>query len=70
MATLGVQQGDVIEQVNRHAVATPEEAAHEFDAVKNASGPDKSVLLLINRHGVNQYVAMTVEQNGGAGNNG
>jgi serine protease Do len=70
LATLGIQQGDVIEQVNRHAVATPEEAAHEFDAVKNASGPDKSVLLLINRHGVNQYVAMTVEQNGGAGNNG
>ncbi len=66
LATLGIEQGDVIEQVNRHAVATPEEAAHEFDAVKSESGPEKSVLLLINRHGVNQYVAMTVEQNGGA----
>ncbi len=65
LATLGIEQGDVIEQVNRHPVATPEEAAHEFGAVKNETGPEKSVLLLINRHGVNQYVAMTVEQNGG-----
>ncbi len=67
LATLGIEQGDVIEQVNRHPVTTPEEAAHEFDAVKNETGPNKSVLLLINRHGINQYVAMTVEQNGGNG---
>ncbi|HUK59451.1 MAG TPA: PDZ domain-containing protein, partial [Stellaceae bacterium] len=67
LTTLGIQQGDVIEQVNRHPVATPEEAAHAFDSVKNEAGPDKSVMLLINRHGINQYVAMTVEQNGGNG---
>ncbi len=68
LATLGIQQGDVIEQVNRHDVATPEEAAHEFAAVKSETGAQKSVLLLINRHGVNQFVAMTVEQSGNGGN--
>ena len=67
LTTLGIQQGDVIEQVNRHPVATQDEAAHAFDSVKNEAGPDKSVMLLINRHGINQYVAMTVEQNGGNG---
>jgi serine protease Do len=67
LATLGIEQGDVIEQVNRHPVATPEEAAHQFDAVKRENGPEKSVLLLINRHGINQYVAMSVEENGGNG---
>ena len=28
-------------------------------------GKERSVLLLINRHGVNQYVAMTVEEGNG-----
>jgi serine protease Do len=67
LATLGVQEGDVIEAINRDKVATPEEAAKRFDQVKTEKGDNKSVLLLINRHGVNQYVAMSVEANGGNG---
>ncbi|HUB96778.1 MAG TPA: PDZ domain-containing protein, partial [Stellaceae bacterium] len=68
LASLGVQEGDVIEAINRQSVDTPEAAAHEFDQVKNEKSADKSVLLLINRHGINQYVAMSVEENGGGGN--
>jgi serine protease Do len=69
LASLGIQQGDVIEQVNRHPVTSPEEAVHDLDAVSKEKGPDRNVMLLINRHGINQYVAMTVDQNG-AGNSG
>jgi serine protease Do len=69
LASLGIQQGDVIEQVNRHPVTSPEEAAHDLDAVSKEKGSDRNVMLLINRQGINQYVAMTVEQNG-AGKNG
>jgi serine protease Do len=68
LAALGVQQDDVIEAINQHPVKTPEEAAHQFAQVTSEKGNDRSVLLLLNRHGINQYVAMTVQQsNGGNG---
>ncbi len=63
--SLGVERGDVIEAINRHPAATPEEAAHQLDQVQHEKGDNRSVLLLLNRHGVNQYVAMTVQAGNG-----
>ncbi|HXP29953.1 MAG TPA: DegQ family serine endoprotease [Stellaceae bacterium] len=61
LAALGVQPGDVIEQINQQPVRTPKEAADKLQAVRNAKGGNKTVLLLLNRHGVNQYLALSVE---------
>ena len=63
LGAVGVQPGDVIVSINRKAVATPHEAIHELETAQEAKGPSKTILLLINRHGVNEYVALTV-QNG------
>jgi len=63
LGAIGVQPGDVIVSINRKPVSTPREAVHEFEAAQKAKGPSQTLLLLINRHGVNEYVALTV-QNG------
>jgi S1-C subfamily serine protease len=52
-ADAGLQAGDIIEQVNRHAVQTVEELRA---AVKDAG--EKPVLLLINRHGADIFVTV------------
>jgi serine protease Do len=65
LAQLGVTRGDVIEGINRQAVTSPEDATQKLDAAGKQK--DADVLLLINRHGINQYIAMTLEQNGGNG---
>ena len=64
LAEIGVQQGDVIQAINHVAVATPEEAAKELAKVPKEKGSSRSLLLLLNRHGINQYVAMTVQEGG------
>jgi hypothetical protein len=48
-------------------VATPAEATAALDQVAKEKGGDRSVLLLLNRHGINEYVAMTVEDSNGNG---
>ena len=63
LGAIGVQPGDVIVSINRKAVETPREAIHELESAQQAKGASQTVLLLINRHGVNEYVALTV-QNG------
>jgi serine protease Do len=65
LAALGVQQGDVIEAINSDKVATPAEAASRLAQVSKERGSERTVLILLNRHGVNQYVAMTVHENSG-----
>jgi serine protease Do len=65
LAQLGVERGDVIQAINQQPVTTPKEAAQKLRQVRDEKGPQKQVLLLLNRHGVNQYVAMTVEGQGG-----
>ncbi len=65
LAQSGVTRGDVIEGINREAVTSPEDAAQKFAAATKQK--DSDVLLLINRHGVNQFVAMTLPPNGGNG---
>jgi serine protease Do len=63
LAQLGVTRGDVIEAINRAPATSPEEAAKQLAA----AGKEANVLLLINRRGVNEYVAMTLDHGGGNG---
>jgi serine protease Do len=60
MAQAGVQPGDVIEQVNQQPVMTPDQAQAKLEQAKG------NVLLLVNRHGVSQYMALSTnnEANG------
>jgi serine protease Do len=69
LAELGLERGDVIENINQHPVTTPEEAAAQLAQVQHEQRNDKQLLLLVNRHGINQYVAITV-RNGMSGQNG
>ncbi|MGO8914877.1 MAG: DegQ family serine endoprotease [Stellaceae bacterium] len=59
LAELGIQPGDVIEQVNQEAVTTPQRAE---EMLKQAQSAKKNVLLLINRHGTNQYLALSMSK--------
>jgi serine protease Do len=59
LADLGLQRGDVIESVNQKAVTTPSEVVSALENAKNAKG-DRNVLFLLNRNGVNQYVALSL----------
>ncbi|MDE2166361.1 MAG: DegQ family serine endoprotease [Alphaproteobacteria bacterium] len=65
LAAVGVQPGDVIEQINQKPVYTPKEAMERLETARKQRGPNKTLLLLLNRQGVNEYVALSVE-NGGA----
>ena len=58
---LGIQPGDVIQSIDQKPVTTPEEAAAEL---KEAAAHG-NVLLLLNRHGVSEFVGLTVENNNG-----
>jgi len=58
-----LRPGDVIVAVNQQPVTSPEEAASKLKAAM--SGPDKRVLLLLNRHGSSEYVALSEAPNQG-----
>ena len=60
---VGLTDGDVIISINQQPVHTPEEAAAKFKEV--ARSPKKTALLLLNRHGVTQYVGITIGANQG-----
>ena len=60
---LGIQPGDVIVSVDQKPVTTPESAAAQL---KEAAAQG-NVLLLVNRHGMSQFVGLSVENNGTAG---
>jgi serine protease Do len=64
LAALGLAPGDVIQAVNQEPVAMPKDFIAKLDAVKKSGS--KNLLLLINRHGVNQFVALNLA-NGGNG---
>ena len=57
-ADLGVQPGDVIVAINQQAVASPHEAAQRLKQAQQKG--DKHLLLLLNRHGVNEYIGLSV----------
>ncbi len=60
LAELGIQPGDVIEQINQASVTTPQQAETKLKEAQ--SGQNKNVLLLINRHGTNQYLALSMSK--------
>jgi serine protease Do len=60
LAELGIQPGDVIEQVDQEPVTTPQQAEAKLKQAQ--SGRNASVLLLINRHGTNQYLALSMSK--------
>jgi serine protease Do len=57
-ADLGVQPGDVIVAINQQTVTNPREAAQRLKQAQQKG--DKHLLLLLNRHGVNQYIGLSV----------
>ncbi|HEX3973626.1 MAG TPA: PDZ domain-containing protein, partial [Stellaceae bacterium] len=59
LADLGLQRGDVIESVNQKPVTSPGEVASALNDAKSSKG-DQNVLILLNRNGVNQYVALSL----------
>ena len=60
---VGLNDGDVIVSINQQPVHTPEEAATKLREV--AHSHKKTALLLLNRHGVTQYVGITLGSNQG-----
>jgi serine protease Do len=67
LAGLGLQQGDVIESIDQKPVETPHEAVALLNQARHEKGKQKSLLVLLNRHGVNEYVAVSVDNNDGSG---
>jgi serine protease Do len=63
LAEIDLQTGDVIVSVNQEPVTTPKDAVSKLKAAK--SNPDKSVLLQINRHCVNAFVAWSGQSDNG-----
>jgi serine protease Do len=55
---LGIEAGDVIVAINQQPVATPMEAAQKLKQAQQSG--DKNLLLLLNRHGINQYIGLSV----------
>ena len=54
----GLSGGDVLVAVNQHPVNTPEEATGKLKEI--AASSKKNALLLLNRHGVTQYVGVSL----------
>ena len=62
-ASLAIQQGDVIESIDRKPVTTSREAVAEL---KQAAAQG-DILLLLNRHRTSKFVGLSVENNGMSG---
>jgi serine protease Do len=60
---LGLSRGDVIVSINQQPMNSPEEAASRLRDIANS--PNKSALLLLNRHGVTQYLGVELGKNQG-----
>ena len=60
---VGLSEGDVLVTIDQQPVNTPEQAAEKLKEVANS--PRKSALLLLNRHGVTQYVGVNLSGNNG-----
>jgi serine protease Do len=58
LAAFGITPGDVIQAINQEPVTAPREVTAKLEATRKGNG--KNLLLLINRHGVNSYVALTL----------
>jgi serine protease Do len=60
---LGLSRGDVIVSINQQPMNSPKEAADQLRDIANS--PNKSALLLLNRHGVTQYLGVELGKNQG-----
>jgi serine protease Do len=60
---VGLSVGDIIVAIDQQSIKTPQEAAAKLKEV--AGSPKKSALLLLNRHGVTQYVGVSLGGNQG-----
>ncbi|MBV9377092.1 MAG: DegQ family serine endoprotease [Alphaproteobacteria bacterium] len=60
---VGLSEGDILVAIDQQPVKNPQEAAAKLKDATAAS--KKSVLLLLNRHGVTQYVGMNLNANQG-----
>jgi len=60
---IGLARGDIVMSINQHPVKSPTEAAQQLKEI--AKTPKKSALLLLNRHGVTQYVGIRLNKNEG-----
>jgi serine protease Do len=60
---VGLAAGDIVVAIDQQPVHTPQEAAARLKGVM--ASPKKNVLLLLNRHGVTQYVGMNLGKNQG-----
>jgi serine protease Do len=61
--SLGLSRGDVVLSINQQPVHTPAEAASKLKEI--AKSPQKSALLLLNRHGTTQYVGVDLGKDAG-----
>jgi serine protease Do len=60
LAELGIQPGDVIQQINQQPVTTPKQAEAKLKEAQ--AGKGQNLLLLINRRGTNQYLALSMSK--------
>ena len=60
---VGLTSGDVVVAINQQPVRTPQEAAAKLNEAIHS--PKKTALLLLNRHGVTEYVGVTLGANQG-----
>ena len=60
---VGLARGDVLVSINQQPVSTPEEAAQKLKEI--AKSPQKTALLLLNRHGVSEYLGIDLGNNEG-----
>jgi len=60
---VGLSEGDILVAIDQQPVNNPKEAAEKLKEVANSS--KKNALLLLNRHGVTQYVGVNLANNNG-----
>jgi serine protease Do len=60
---LGLSRGDVIMSINQQPTNSPQEAADRLRDI--AKSPNRTALLLLNRHGVTQYIGIELSKNQG-----
>jgi serine protease Do len=65
---LGIRPGDVIESINQQLVTSPEEAIAKLKQA--LASEEKNVLMLINRHGTNRYLALPLGNRPNESDNG
>ena len=61
--TLGLSRGDVVESIDQKPISSPAEAAQQLKEIANS--PKKTALLLLNRHGVTQYIGVKLSKDEG-----